>query len=450
MGKRGRLLVFFCLFLVILTAFLSIASAEEDRLTIKFHSSGDGKNVSVDLAKYLPTAPEYLHTSVQNVLIVMKESIATIVPKAGWFGDEIITFFVNKSLEEELEKGSVKITNLEPVVEMSFPAAKNFAVSPGQIEFSVVAFDPDNDMLTVDWLVNGRIEKQEQSQGGVISHFIFNQTPAEKRGGILKNEPFDRNATKYIINAVVNDSKNAKVLEWHFNIVNQSCIDLWECSNWSECENGKRYRECKKINPKCEFNTNKPSTEWLDPGCMERELQCETNWTCSGWQECKIDYDAQVVLSDKISNAVKAKQERLCYDKNYCSGGIGMESRDCNQTIPIRTGAVDWCGSRYIEIFNLETGQFISRIKQYIAGESPHLDIDLSLNELSRLDYCWYCYDSAKDYDETGIDCGGSCAECREIKITYSPFDFVSLFSFIIADLLLVGYVIFWVRKKKE
>lgn len=452
MEKRGKFLIVFCLAVIILALLLNIILAEEDQLTIKFHSSGDGKNVTIDLAKYLSRADEYFHGAVQNVSILMKGTTATIVPKIGWRGDEVVTFFVNRSLKEEIEgrKSKMKITNLEPIVEMSFPTTKNFVVSPGHVEFSIVAFDPDNDMLSVDWFVNGKIEKQERAVGGIISHFIYNQTPTAKRSNILRNEKFKDNMTRYVVNALVNDSINSKWLEWHFNVVNQSCVDVWQCGNWSECIIGKRYRDCKQVNPKCEFTTYKPSTEWLDPLCIDKQIKCEPNWTCSEWKSCKLDYGMKVILSGKITDTITTKQERLCYDALYCTGSVGMEMRDCNKTIPIKTRTVDWCNCKYIEIFNQDTGQFISRIGESSLGESPHLDIELSLNELSRLDHCWYCYNGIKDYDEKGVDCGGSCADCTEIPASSRSLDILPLISFIFADLLLVGYVALWIRKKKH
>lgn len=455
MGKKGKLeerKLLLALCLAAITLFMiNAAIAEEDILTIKFHSTGDGKNVSLDLSKYLPLSDSYFHEEAENVLIIIKGSIATIVPRIGWAGDETVIFFVNKSLQEEIEKKQaaekLKVTNLEPIIEMSFPVTKSFVVSPGEIEFSIVAFDPNNDILTVEWLINGKLVKEEQAQGGVISHFIYNQSIG-KRGNLLKNEPFRENVTRYIVNAVVNDSKSSKILEWHFNVVNQSCIDIWQCGNWSECILGKKQRECKQANPLCEYNTYKPPTEWIDPLCMQPELRCEPNWTCSDWQSCKLNYNVRVALSGSITDALQTKQERLCYDASYCIGSVGMESRDCNETITIKTRKVEWCNGNYIEIFNEDTGQFISRIKEYLPGELPHLDIELSLKELSRRDYCWYCYDGQKDYDETGIDCGGSCAECMEIEKTSALFDFLPTLFFIIADILLAGYIFYWIRNR--
>lgn len=35
---------------------------------------------------------------------------------------------------------------------------------------------------------------------------------------------------------------------------------------------------------------------------------------------------------------------------------------------------------------------------------------------LENLEYCPWCYDGVKNYDETGIDCGGSCRECGVVE----------------------------------
>jgi len=440
-------LILLCI--IIIVSALGIATAEEDRLTIKFHSIEGGKNVSIDLAKYLPKADIYHHSKTENVTISIKNSIATITPKIGWLGDEIITFFANKSLAEEIEKKEKPdITNIEPIIEMSFPAMKTFVVSPGQIEFGIVAFDPDNDAVNVQWLVNGNIEKEEGAKGSIISHFTYNQTSLQKRGGILKSQQFKEDVTRYIVNAIVNDSRNSKTIEWRFNVINSSCVDKWQCSNWSGCVYGKHYRECKKINVQCEYNTYMPPTEWLDPVCMQKNIKCEPNWTCSDWQVCKLSYDIKIITAGKITDAVKPRQERLCYDMSYCVGNVGVESRTCNETIPIKTNRVEWCNGKYIEIFNADTGQFVSRIRELTSGEEPSMDIELTLKELSRQDYCWYCYDGKEDYDEIAVDCGGSCAECVEISASPTIFDFATLASFIIADALLIFYIIMLVRKR--
>ncbi|MFH0831558.1 MAG: hypothetical protein V1886_01695 [archaeon] len=447
MEKRGILQAVFLTVLAVVLL-LNLISAEDDTLTIKFHSRGDGSNFSVDLTKYMPLMKEYYYSEVKNVTVKISQGVATVTPIQGWIGDEIITFYSNKSLKEEKEPDNLKITNLEPVVEMSFPALKAFVVSPGQIEFSVIAFDPDNDMLQVEWLVNGKVAKQERADGKITSSFVYNKTSAIIRGELLKNQKYTEAIEKYVIKVVINDSRNSKILEWHFNIVNQSCIDLWQCGNWTDCLSGKRHRECTKINPECEYDTYRPPTDWVDPVCIAKDVKCKPNWTCMDWQGCRMNYDSGVIISGMIIDAVRMKQERLCYDEQYCTGGVGLESRECNGTVPIITRRVDWCNAKYVEIFNEDTGQFISRISEYMVGETPRMDIDLSLNRLSEASYCWYCYDGKKDYDETGEDCGGSCKECIYSYAKRNFFDIFAMSMFITADILLVGFIFRTARKR--
>lgn len=432
--------------------FLSLrVNAKSEMITIKFHSAGDGKNVTIDLSKYLIPSVKYVHSKVENVTIIMRGHFATIIPKPNWIGSEVITFSANESIIEDIEEGiieSKEITNLEPVIEMSFPQAKRFVVSPGKLEFSVIAYDPNNDIITVEWLINGKVLKKETGKGGIVSHFIFNETESKRFGSILKGKIFSENISYYVINSIVNDSKNRKMLEWRFNIVNETCTDFWVCSNWSDCINGKRYRSCRKINPECELTSNKPATEWIDPSCVTSIKDCKPKWTCTDWGECKIDYDVELITQGSIVNAIKTKQERLCYDAAYCTGIVGVETRECEKKIPIITRETKWCGQDYIEIFNSETGRFLSRIKKYKLGKSEGLDIELTLRELKREDYCWYCYDGIKDYDETGVDCGGSCQECIETQISFDFTEFFKFLLFIIADVALLLYIIFYIRRK--
>ena len=35
--------------------------------------------------------------------------------------------------------------------------------------------------------------------------------------------------------------------------------------------------------------------------------------------------------------------------------------------------------------------------------------------------YCPWCFNGKQDYDETGIDCGGSCIDCDKIQFPYKP-----------------------------
>lgn len=450
-SKRGIVFFVLLIFMLLFSILTRTAYAQSNQLTIKFHSTGEGKNVTLDLTRYLPVSEEYIHSEVENVRVIIRGHFATIIPNFGWVGSETVTISSNKTLIEEISRGLIepeKLVNLEPVIEMSFPSVKEFGVSPGKIEFTVIAYDPDNDMLTVDWLINGVVVKTERREGGIISHFTFNKTATKKIASILKGHVFTEKFSYYVINSIINDSRNSKVLEWRLNIVNQTCSDLWSCKNWSECIGGKRYRGCVKINEECEATGNKPATEWIDPLCIMPTLTCQPIWLCGNWSDCKIDYDVGLITHGELASRIKTKRERLCYDTTYCIGAVGLETHECGRPILINMREVTWCNQSYIEIFNHETGQFISRIKKYKIGEEPSLDIDLSLKELKQEDYCWYCYNTLQDYDETSVDCGGSCPECFEISLGPEFRDILRFSLFLLADLLLVIYIFMWIRRR--
>jgi hypothetical protein len=419
---------------------------------MKFHSEGDGKNVTVNLTKFFPGATSFFHSKVVNVTIRIENGIATITPLVGWKGDELIIFSPNASLItwKEGARETINITNIEPVIEMSFPDVKNFGATPGQLEFSVAVFDSDNDMLEIDWLVNGVPMKKEQAKGGAVSRFVFNETEYISKGTILRDYKFAANVTPYVVNVIVNDSKNIKMNEWHFNIINGStCFDTWKCGNWSNCVEGKHYRDCIKTNPQCPLNSNKPSTEWIDPNCAVTTV-CSPNWSCGDWERCSINYKKDIIKKGAIADAISTKQERMCYDTTYCIGSIGIEVRDCNESVPVTARQVDWCFDNYIEIYNADNGLLISRVRKS-SLDNPSLDIELSLGDLSRMKYCWYCFNGIKDYDEEDVDCGGSCEDCatHNIKVRYNIFDYKSTI-LLVVDAILLIFLFKYIRKHNE
>lgn len=426
------------IFIILAFVFMSAVAVAEEQLIMKFHSEGNGKNVSVNLRKFFPESKDFFYSRVANVTIEIDDGIATITPNIGWKGDELIIFSPNESLVgwTEGSKENLSITNIEPVIEMSFPDVKNFGATPGQMEFSVAVFDPDNDFLDIEWLVNGVSVKKEQARGGTVSRFIFNETEYLSKGSVLRDYKFNENATYYVVDVVINDSKNTKTNEWHFNVVNRSCTDMWECSNWSDCIDGKRQRDCVKTNPQCALNFNKPSTGWIDPNCAVKTV-CSPNWSCGEWEKCTINYNTGIIQKGALADAISTKQQRICYDPTYCIGSIGIEVRECNESIPIKTRQVDWCFDKYIEIYNADNGFLISRIRQSKLGNQG-LDIEISLKDLASMKYCWYCFNGIKDYDETGVDCGGSCEDCvaHNVSVSYNILDYKTAI-FLVIDVIL-------------
>lgn len=441
MKKKEEFIIIAAFVILVFISILAIARAQENQLVMKFHSEGEGKNVSLNLKKFFPDAKDFFYSAVQNVSIEISNGIAVITPKIGWRGEELIIFSPNESLV--VWKGgmrtNVNVTNIEPMIEMSFPDVNYFDATPGNLEFSIAVFDPDNDFLNIEWFVNGTLMKGEDFKGGGISRFNFTERGNASKGTIVRGYNLTQEVTIYKVQVIINDSKNIKTNEWRFNILNVTCFDFWKCGNWSECIDGKRYRNCIKSNPDCRLNNNKPSTEWFDITCGgEFGSTCSPNWTCGEWGSCTINYNKGIIKKGIISESINTKQERICYDTNFCVGGTGIEIRDCQATIPITVRQAEWCSDKYIEIYNADTGLLVSRIRKSKI-ENQGFDIDLSLSDLARMKTCWYCFDGIRDYDETGIDCGGTCEDCslHNIYVQRTIFDYRTPI-LIVVDIFLV------------
>ena len=138
-------------------------------------------------------------------------------------------------------------------------------------------------------------------------------------------------------------------------------------------------------------------------------------WKCEEWEECDAQYDIKKILKERIRPVLKGVQKRVCIDNN---GNFPdkTERKDCEIKVSIKIEKVEKCFKDSVFIYD-ESGKLISS-----------LDVDkgsskLNLNFLQG-DYCGYCFNGIKDFDEEGIDCGGNgCPDCKikgEIGVTGS------------------------------
>lgn len=250
-----------------------------------------------------------------------------------------------------------------------------------------------------------------------------------------------------------------------------SCVENWQCSNWNQCETGTQTRNCIDLN-NCGTSNNKPPISQTCTSCTEnwqcswtecgkndlvstpydcRDLNnCGTTsnkptegidcgekpeeytplipgqicsnleWNCNEWNACNANYDVENVLKGDIST--KGFQKRICKDLSNCAMDK-IEKKSCSLSIPIKAEKVEWCNEKYVELFDINSNKLVSRIKESKISQVSNLSrIDISLIVSDFKGYCDSCYNGVKDYDETEIDCGGSCQSCLE-KYTY--FDWV-------------------------
>ena len=86
-------------------------------------------------------------------------------------------------------------------------------------------------------------------------------------------------------------------------------------------------------------------------------------------------------------------------------------TENCTFKQEIYAKSGEWCNQEYIQLYSI-TGGVIARLKQE-ENKSNYLEVNLNLAGQGD---CWYCNNEIKDYDEEGIDCGGSCISCSEIR----------------------------------
>jgi len=164
----------------------------------------------------------------------------------------------------------------------------------------------------------------------------------------------------------------------------------------------------------------------------ETLTECDSLWVCSGWSKCgeKVAYDVGDLIEGNL--LIKGERQRICEDFSKCEDNK-IERKECDLKLPIKAEKREWCGDDYVEIFDAEKEILISRLKKTEAYNIQRIDVGFVVSELG--DYCDHCYDGERNFDETGIDCGGdNCPRCFAFS---GRSNFSNLFSTMIGVLIL-------------
>jgi len=216
----------------------------------------------------------------------------------------------------------------------------------------------------------------------------------------------------------------------------EDCFSEYECGEWSICnDDGIQQRTCSDIS--CGKGDIIERKFCLKPGCKP-DIQC------SNWGICNYNKKLNDIINREL--VFEGYTERFCRDLNGCIES-SVEIMPCDLSVPIKTKKVITCNEEYIEIFDEKTEKLIGRIKEKtdISSGRKRVDISFLTGESS---YCGYCYDNEKNYDETGIDCGGpSCPSCVEIKEFFDWAYWMNFFLWMVFGILLV---LFLIQRKNE
>jgi hypothetical protein len=132
------------------------------------------------------------------------------------------------------------------------------------------------------------------------------------------------------------------------------------------------------------------------------EEQCIPRWDCLEWNACHINYNLDMLIAGNVT--IEGIQTRQCNDLKNCLFD-SIETKQCDSKIEVILNKVLICNSSYLEVYD-KNYTLISRMNL----NEGKLDIQFIFDN-SNTDYP-NCYNRVQDCNETGIDCGGNCADC--------------------------------------
>ncbi len=261
----------------------------------------------------------------------------------------------------------------------------------------------------------------------------------------------------------------------------EGCQSDWRCDEWSRCSRGVQTRNCTDINEcvyeekietrqccvedwNCDWDevcvegylrprnctdVNNCSTRYDHPEPIPcNEDECKPDYACPDWSECDAYYTFEDILAG--IPRVEGKRDRTCVDTEGCVGAI-YQRVDCEIGIPIETEKVEWCYETYVEIYDVSSNErkLVSRMKERDTGGAKKIDIDFLLSDFEG--FCPYCYDGIQNYDEIGLDCGGSCPNCIEVPDEKADiFDWMIYLLWILLLLLILTIIYILYRRYKQ
>jgi len=221
-----------------------------------------------------------------------------------------------------------------------------------------------------------------------------------------------------------------------------SCTPNWECDKWSDCLFGVKTRDCIDKN-KCGVKTGKP----------EESVSCFVNiseqeivysypgFECKEWSKCRAVYSLNNLITGNV----------LLEGRQHCLEDI-LKIKSCNPGEEIIIRKASKCFRDYLEILNVEN-TLISKM-QLIREFYQKLNVDITIKDS---EYCYYCFDKKKNYDEDEIDCvyeeNGNCPVCMKQSLKKEILSlivfFILIFLFIILLIIYLGLLFLEKRNKK-
>ena len=298
-------------------------------------------------------------------------------------------------------------------------------VAPQDVVDFEVSIDDLSDLLWIDadWYSKDVFKKRDSGTGRVDTKLVE----------IFTGDTFTKEET------FVDDF--FQELRWNVQVNKDAvigCDPIWVCE-FTDCLKGDANSypyDCVDIN-ECGVTIGKPE---------KVACSCYTEYEWDEWGEC----DAKYSVEDAIRGYgfVQGYRERIAIDNNGC-GEVKSERESCDLSVPIEAESVEFCGSEYVEISDIETGEVLSRIKKDPITGFSNLDrLDITLVTSDFVGYCDTCFNGIQDNEEGGIDCGGSsCPVCVDGT---GFFDWLPIIIFLSWLILILLVIILMMGKKNS
>lgn len=193
---------------------------------------------------------------------------------------------------------------------------------------------------------------------------------------------------------------SSSVVSAEETVVNDSeeCFPEYVCGAWSDCEDGMHTRSCEDI--LCGRRDILERDFCDNPSCTPRV-------ECGAWSECFYTDKASDLISGEVSFG--GYRTRVCEDKNGCVKSFIQEGA-CEESYELMLSPVTECDMDFLAVIDPTSEREIAKIDLQSWKDRR---LDLSFVQ-GKSQYCPSCYNTVRDGNEEGVDCGGDCKPCRK------------------------------------
>lgn len=151
-----------------------------------------------------------------------------------------------------------------------------------------------------------------------------------------------------------------------------------------------------------------------------RVRTCDSFGACSSWN------DVDAVTCEQVGTT--------CPACPTCTGGGGGNGGGTGGSSPAPPKKEVGLYCNGVDLGNYT----LLRIDMKLNNKNKKISIFAKNKSLEDLEYCPWCYDNIKNYDEDGIDCGGSCRPCAQVEIPVKVKNWL-------ANATAAGIVVAWI-----